>query len=143
MLKKLLVSLQVTAIVLSGVAVSVQAQTDLPPHVAGKVVAVTHEKVKVNETWHDQIKVKVESCTKNGALEEVHYTPASVSDRTALGHLLQQEYHHASTANMPKQKMINGFGLFWVDSTNRVTRTGLLGHNVDCRNVPALLGEFK
>lgn len=142
MTHKILTGLMAFTLAVSGVAV---AQQPLPKHVAGKVVAVSHEKVKVGEQWLDQVKVKVDSCKARGTLEEVVYAPARISDLTALGHLAEQDVQHARTANIetpPQSASINGFGLFWVDDNNRVLRTGLLGHNVDCRLVPQLLQQF-
>ncbi|MGE0201633.1 MAG: hypothetical protein AB7P76_11770 [Candidatus Melainabacteria bacterium] len=133
-----------TALLLAGGVAT--AQQTLPPHVAGKVVAVSHEKVKVNEAWLDQIKVKVDSCRQPGKIEEVIYSPARVSDTTALGHLFDADLQHAWAVMMdkaPPQRQINGIGVFWVDANNHVQRTGLLGNDVDCSRVPALLGQFQ
>src|SRR5690349_16151693 len=63
--------------------------------VAGKVVAVSHEKVNVNNAWLDKVTVTVDSCAARGTLKTVHYLPATVSDRTALGHLFQNDLTHA------------------------------------------------
>lgn len=114
----------------------------LPPHVAGKIVSVSHEKVMVNNQSQDQITVTVESCQVPGQLKSVVYSPATVSDRTALGALYDETLTSARTANMAKQQMVNGFGLFWVDANNRVTRTGILGAKMDCSVVPSLLKQF-
>lgn len=114
----------------------------LPPHVAGKVVNVSHEKVKINNKWLDKVEVTVQSCTKQGALDTVHYSPATVTDLAALGHLFDQNIHSARTYNNFKQKQINGYGVFWVDANKRVTRTGILGAGVGCAQVPDFLKQF-
>lgn len=139
---KKIVTLSLALLAVASASASL-AQNQLPKHVAGKVVAVSHEKVNVNNQWLDQIKVKVASCANKNMLEEVVYSPATVSDRTALGHLFEEDLTHARTANLEAQQQINGHGLFWVDANNHVLRTGLLGHNVDCRNVPQLLQLFQ
>src|ERR1044072_1883608 len=115
-----------------------------PATVAGKVVAVSHEKVNVNNQWLDKISVTVDRCDARGTLKTVHYLPATVSDRTALGHLFQQDLDSARTANMERQQQQpNGFGVFWVDAQGRVTRTGLLGHQAGCNDVSRALSQFK
>jgi hypothetical protein len=113
-----------------------------PNVVSGKVVAVSHEKTTVNNVVLDKITVTVESCEQRGALKTVHYSPATVSDRTVLGHLFQQNAASAITPNMPAQQQFNGYGLFWVDATQRVLRTGILGHGQSCPNVPGFLSQF-
>ncbi len=118
------------------------AQQQLPPHVAGKVANVSHEKVKVGESWLDKISVTVESCQTPGQLKTVHYTPGTDSDRTALGHLFEEDVQSARTANMVKQKLPNGFAVFWIDQANKVLRTGILGSKMDCRVVPSILQQF-
>jgi hypothetical protein len=126
-------------------AMAVPALAQQPPApVAGKVVAVAHEKVNVNNQWLDKISVTVDNCQARGTLQTVHYLPATVSDRTALGHLYEQDLHSARTANMERQQQQpNGFGVFWVDAQGRVLRTGLLGHQVGCGDVPRALSQFK
>jgi len=120
------------------------AQQPLPKHVAGKVVAVSQEKVQTAPNqWADQIKVKVDSCQQRGKIEEVVYSPATISDRTALGHLFEENYTSAWTPLMEAQQTIGGYGLFWVDDANKVLRTGFLGSNVDCKAVPTLLQQVK
>lgn len=120
----------------------VQAQQP-PAHVAGKIVAVAHEKVNVNNQWLDKISVTVDSCDARGTLKTVQYFPATVSDRTALGHLFEQNLHSARTANMERQQQQpNGFGIFWVNAQNQVLRTGLLGHQVGCGDVSQALKQF-
>jgi hypothetical protein len=112
-------------------------------HVAGKIVAVAHEKVNVNNQWLDKISVTVDSCDARGTLKTVQYFPATVSDRTALGHLFEQNLHSARTANMERQQQQpNGFGVFWVNAQNQVLRTGLLGHQVGCNDVNQALKQF-
>jgi len=115
-----------------------------PKTVAGKVVAVSHEKVQVNNQWLDQIKVKVESCAKQGALEEVVYSSATVSDRAVLGQLFDGTFHQARAMTMDApQRQVNGYGLFWVDAANKVQRTGVLGADMDCAQVPKLIQQFQ
>jgi hypothetical protein len=114
-----------------------------PSVVAGKVVAVSHEKTNVNNQWLDKVSVTVDSCSARGTLKTVHYAPASISDRTALGHLFEQDLNSARTANMERQQQPNGFGIFWVDAEGRVLRTGLLGHQVGCNDINHALSQFK
>ncbi len=114
----------------------------LPRHIAGKVASVSHQKVKVGQSWLDKISVTVDSCMTPGKLETVHYTPSIDSDRTALGHLFNEDVQSARTANMVKQKLPNGFGVFWVDQANKVLRTGILGSKMDCGIVPSILQQF-
>ena len=124
--------------------VSIAYAQQPPKTVAGKVVAVSHEKVQVNTQWLDQIKVKVESCAASGTLEEVVYSPATVSDRTALGHLFDEDLNQARQMVMlTPQRQINGYGLFWVDANNKVLRTGVLGYDIDCGVVPKLVQQFQ
>lgn len=118
------------------------AQPNNKKVVAGKVVAVSHEKVTVNTTVLDKITVTVDSCDARGTLKTVHYSPATVSDRTALGHLFDQNETSGRTPNMEAQQQANGFGLFWVDDSNRVLRTGIMGHNVDCKNISGFVSQF-
>lgn len=125
-------------------AVSMPAFAQKPPaYVAGKVVAVAHEKVNVNNQWLDKISVTIDSCDARGTLKTVQYFPATVSDRTALGHLFEQDLQSARTPNMERQQQQpNGFGVFWVDAQNHVLRTGLLGHQVGCADVSKALSQF-
>lgn len=119
------------------------AQATGKKYVAGRIVNVSQEKVTVNTAVLDKITVSVESCdARGGALKSVFYAPATVSDRTALGHLFDQDIQSARTPNMETQHQPNGFGIFWVDDTGRVLRTGILGANVDCNLVPALVNQF-
>lgn len=111
--------------------------------VAGKVVAVSEEKITANGKTFDQVTVSVEACDANGALKTVIYSPITISDRSALGHLFDQNLHSDRTANMPKQHQTNGFGMFWVDDKSIVHRTGILGSQVDCAMVPQLGSQFK
>jgi len=114
-----------------------------PAHVAGKVVAVSHEKVNVNNQWLDKISVTVDSCDARGTLKTVQYFPATVSDRTALGHLFEQDLQSARTPNMERQQQQpNGFGVFWVDAQNHVLRTALLGSQVGCADVSKAISQF-
>ena len=126
----------------AALAVASLAGSALAAQVAGKVVAVSHEKVQVGTAWHDKISVTVDSCDAPGTLVTVTYAPATVSDRTALGHLFDQDLTSARTANMKAQNMPNGYGIFWVDATNKVLRTGLLGSPADCSHVPQLVKQF-
>lgn len=143
-MKNALSALLLAGVLASGYALAQQ----LPPHVAGKIVAVSHEKVKVNEHWQDQVKVKVDSCIKPNTIEEVEYSPGLISDRSQLGHLLEANLWHAHHVIMNKpepQRQMNGFGIFWIDpnNNNRVQRSGFLGNNVDCGAVPALINQFQ
>ena len=117
-------------------------QQQLPRHVAGKIVNVSHEKVQVNQKWLDKMSVTVESCQEPGTLKTVHYTPGFDSDRSALGHLFDQDIQSAYTPDMPKQQLPNGYGVFWTNEDNKVLRTGLLGSKLDCRAVPSMLQQF-
>lgn len=110
--------------------------------VAGKLVNVGHEKVNVNNVWLDKITVTVDSCDARGTLKTVHYSPATVSDRTLLGHLFSANVHSANSMSMEAQQQASGYGIFWVDQNQRVLRTGILGHNVECKNVPGLVSQF-
>lgn len=121
---------------------SAMAQNTPPKTVAGKVVKVTHHKVKVDTQWLDQVDVTVDSCAAPGQLVTVSYSPASISDRAALGHLFEEDLQSARTPDMKAQQLPNGYGLFWVDAANRVQRTGLLGSKLDCAAVPALIQQF-
>jgi hypothetical protein len=110
--------------------------------VSGKVVSVSHQKVTVNNVVLDKVEVTVDSCAPNTGLVTVNYSPATVSEVTALGHLFDQKIMSARTPNMPQQAMINGYGVFWTDDTNRVLRTGILGHGVDCAKAAELVKQF-
>jgi hypothetical protein len=134
----------ISALALIALAITLPANAQQPPsHVAGKIVAVAHEKVNVNNQWLDKISVTVDSCDARGTLKAVQYFPATVSDRTALGHLFDQDLHSARTANMERQQQQpNGFGVFWVNAQNQVLRTGLLGHQVGCNDVSRALSQF-
>lgn len=134
------VGLLSVAVVASALLIQGSAWADI---VAGKVAAVEHEKIQVNNAWLDKVSVTVESCKQPGALEVVEYSPASIGDQTALGHLFDHDIHHARTPNMRQQQMPNGYGIFWVDANKKVQRTGLLGHQVDCSHVQALVDQFK
>jgi hypothetical protein len=135
-----IISLMVLGMVSMG---SLKAQpVAMPKYVAGKIVSVSHEKVTVNNIVLDKITVGVDNCSARGSIVTVNYLPATVSDRTALGHLFEQNILSARTANMEKQQRPNGFGLFWVDENNRVLRTGILGEMVDCNMVPQLARQF-
>ncbi len=142
-MKRFLTMAMPLLLALSVVLPSVAQQA--PSAVAGKVVAVSHEKVNVNNQWLDKISVTVDSCDARGTLKTAYYLPATISDRTALGHLLQQDLDSARTANMEhqQQQQPNGFGIFWVDPQGRITRTGLLGHQVGCNDVSRALSQFK
>jgi hypothetical protein len=144
---------KLTAIALSALAMAsfsaltllpsvAQAQATPPIIVSGKVVNVGHEKVSVNNVWLDKVTVTVESCEARGALKTVHYSPASISDRTVLGHLFSENIHSADSMSMEAQQQTSGYGIFWVDQNQRVLRTGILGHNVDCKNVQGLVSQF-
>lgn len=138
---------RILSIVLLALSTSVaMAQQPLPKHVAGKVIAVSQEKVQTAPNqWADQIKVKVDSCQQRGKIEEVVYNPATISDRTALGHLFEENHTSAWTPLIEVQQSasIGGYGLFWVDDSNKVLRTGILGSGVDCKAVPTLLQQVK
>ena len=136
---------QTMAVALLALTITPLAFAQQPPKtVGGKVVAVSHEKVQVNTQWLDQIRVKVESCAARGTLEEVVYSPATVSDRTALGHLFNEDLNQARAMTMDTpQRQINGYGLFWVDAANKVLRTGVLGSDIDCGQVPRLIQQFQ
>ena len=113
--------------------------------VGGKIVALTHQQVNVNNTWQDKISVLVANCATPGQLTEVFYSPGRLSDRAALGHLFEEDVNAARAVVMngaPPQRQINGYGLFWVDDNNNVRRTGILGHDVDCGTIPTLVQQF-
>ncbi len=111
-------------------------------NVAGKIVSVSHEKVNVNNVWLDKISVTVDSCDAPGTLVTVQYSPATTSDRAALGHLFDQNITSARTADLKAQQMPNGYGVFWVDANNRVLRTGLLGSPLNCSHVQKIIQQF-
>ncbi|MBK8189294.1 MAG: hypothetical protein IPK79_02480 [Vampirovibrionales bacterium] len=113
-----------------------------PKTVAGKVVKVAHQKVKVGAQWLDQISVTVDACATPAQQATVVYSPATVSDRTALGHLFEENLQSALSPDMKQQQMPNGYALFWVDANNIVQRTGILGSKVDCNAVPSLIQQF-
>ena len=133
------------SLVLLAMAVPPVLAQQPPVYEAGKGVAVAHEKVNVNNRWLDKISVTVDSCQSRGVLKTVYYLPATVSDRTALGHLFEQDLQSARTANMEHQPQQhpNGFGVFWTDAQGRILRTGLLGHQAGCADVPHVLSQFK
>ncbi len=111
--------------------------------VAGKIAAVRHEKITVNKQVLDKVTVVVDDCLKPGQLTEVFYNPATISDLTVLGHLFDETVQSARTANMPKQQMFNGHGLFFVDDKGIVQRAGLLGNPVSCAQISQLVQQFR
>src|SRR5690348_3233811 len=122
-LKTLCTSLIVTLVGIDLCQLAAFSQSTTPPkkYVAGKIVNVSHEKITVppNNVVLDKITVSVDSCdARGGPLKTVIYAPATVSDRTALGHLFDQDLQSARTANMERQNQPNGFGVFWVDESN-------------------------
>ncbi len=123
-------------------SVAIAQQQQLPRHVAGKIVNVSHEKVKVGNAWQDKVGVTVDSCAAPGKLETVWYAPGTDSSRTALGHLFDEGIMSAHTPDMKQQQMSNGYGVFWVDGNNTIQRTGILGARLDCGTVPAILQQF-
>lgn len=131
------------AAVLVAAASTSLAFAEFPKHVAGKIVNVTHEHVKVNTAWLDQVTVTVDACVPPNQLVTVKYAPGTISDLDALGHLFDEDIHSAKTHADYKNQAPNGFGIFWLDQNDFVTRTGLLGYKMDCANVPDMLNQFK
>ena len=134
-MKKFLVSLMLLA--------SIMSLSAYAGEVAGKIAAVRHEKVTVNKQVLDKVTVVVDDCLKPGQLTEVYYNPATISDLTVLGHLFDETTQSARTANMPKQQMFNGHGLFFVDEQGTVQRAGLLGHPISCNQISQLVQQFR
>lgn len=142
LLPTLFAALLLATVMLPVHAQQTQQSKQPPKHVAGKIVAVSHEKVNINNTWPDKVSVMVDNCDAPGTLKTVYYSPATVSDMAALGHLFDENIHSAETAIVPMQSNANGFGLFWLDANDNVLRTGILGDKMDCAAAKALLNQF-
>ncbi len=112
--------------------------------IGGKVVNVSHEKITLpNKTVADKVSVTIDPCDAPGTLKTLTYNPSTVSDRHTLGFLYEANLNQARSPFMTKpQPQVNGFGLFWVDANNHISRSGFLGHNVGCGQVNQLTGQF-
>ncbi|MBY0405364.1 MAG: hypothetical protein K2X66_15800 [Cyanobacteria bacterium] len=83
--------------------------------VAGKIVAVSHEKVTVNNVVMDKSMVTVDNCDARGTLTTVNFTPSTISDRSILGHLFGKTILSAKATNLEKLQQPNGFCVFgWI-----------------------------
>lgn len=123
------------AVVLGSMAVSLVATPAAnAKEVMGKVLAVYHEKVTVNQQVLDKVSVTVRSCLGNPPLETVHYSPGIVSETNDLGHLYRQLLNSARTNEVKNQYMtlIGGHASFDVDDTNKVLKTTIWGYNWEC-----------
>lgn len=100
--------------------------------VAGKVVAVSHQKVTAGSQTLDKVSVTVEPCNARGTQKTMAFAPSGVHDRNALGQLFMESYQHAVMPNMEAQQISNGYGVFWVDANGTIQRSGWLGAHENC-----------
>ncbi len=131
------------AVMLAACCTVATAQAEITP-IGGKIVNVSHEKITLaNKTVADKVSVTIDPCTTPGQLKTLTYNPSTVSDRHTLGFLYEANLNQARSPFMTKpQPQVNGFGLFWVDTNNHISRSGFLGHNVGCGQIGSLSGQF-
>lgn len=101
----------------------------------GKVLAVYHEPVNVNNTWLDKVSVTLAPCSAPNTLATAWYSPASLSDDTQLGFLYRNLVNAARSVVMKNQFMnsVNGHVTLMVDDTDKhITKTTFWGYNWEC-----------
>lgn len=114
-------------------ALAVSAPT-MAKEVSGKVVAVYHEKVTVNNKVLDKISSTVRSCEPGNPFVTVNYSPGALSDDNAYGYI----YNHllnAARAAVTKSQYINsvsGHVTFTTNDSNTVSKTKFWGYNWEC-----------
>lgn len=125
------------AVGISGSLYTLQAEAR---ELMGKVMAVYHEPVTVNNKVMDKVSVTVAACG-NEKLETVSYSPGYVSDDNSLGYL----YNHLAVAartTSQKNQYMNSVGghvtLALNDTSNVIQKTTFWAYNWECgRNLDA------
>lgn len=111
--------------------------------VTGKVVAVYHESVQVNQKWLDKVSVTIDTCAPNqvpgGQFATFSYSPGAVADDNALGFLFRDHANAARQTISKNQYMtvVGGHVTLAVNDQNKqIQKTTFWGHNWECgRNV--------
>ena len=118
---------------LSMPGVSAQAR-----EISGKVLAVFHESVSVNNRWLDKISVTINSCNPAGQWETVSYSPGVLSNENSLGFLYGEMAGaaHSVVMKTPYLNSVSGYVTLAVNDQNVVQKTTFWGYNWECgRNV--------
>jgi hypothetical protein len=101
--------------------------------VTGKVTAVYHEPVVVNNKTLDKVSVSVNNCA-TGQWETFAYSPGAVSDDNSLGFLFNDLANAARSMATKNQYMnsVSGHVTLAVNEQNMVQRTTFWGYNWEC-----------
>ena len=102
--------------------------------ITGKVMAVYHEKVNVNNNWLDKVSVTISNCNPAGQLETFAYSPGSLSDNNSLGSLYGQLVGsaHAMTMKTPFMSSVSGHVTLSANEHNTIQKTTFWGYNWEC-----------
>ncbi len=102
----------------------------------GKVVAIFHEPVVLQQKTYDKVSVTVHDCKTNQFVTG-HYSPGHVSDSNAPGSLFRNT-GNAARANTTKNQymqLVNGHATLTLNDTSKeITKTTLWGYNWECGN---------
>ena len=122
------------------IALIVPSTLTLANEYTGKVVAVFHEPVKLNDNkWYDKVSVTIDRCDMPGQFMTGHYTPSATSDAQVQGFLfrdtLQAARHHITKSQYIN--LVNGHVSLKLDETNQINKilkTTFWGYNWECGN---------
>jgi hypothetical protein len=108
--------------------------------VTGKVLAVYHEPITLNNKVFDKVSVTVHACSPSPTqLVTASYAPGSVSDDNSLGYLFNHQAIAARSSSSRNQFMNSVSGhitLLINDQTQLIEKTTFWGYNWECgRNI--------
>ena len=101
----------------------------------GKVLAVYHEPVNVNNVWMDKVSLTLAPCSAPNTLATAWYNPGTLSEENHLSFLYRNLANAARSVVMKNQYMnsVNGHVTVVVDDTDKhITKTTFWGYNWEC-----------
>ncbi len=113
-----------------------QITSSFAGEVTGKVVAVFHEKVQLqNKKWADKVSVTIADCNANNRFITTHYSPGHVSDDNTLAFNMRHLTTAARSTEQRNQYMdvVNGHATIQFDDQSKtIQKTTLWGYNWAC-----------
>ncbi len=113
-----------------------QMTSSFAGEVTGKVVAVFHEKVQLqNKKWADKVSVTVADCNANNRFVTTHYNAGHVSEDNALAFNMRHLSTAARSTEQRNQYMnvVNGHATIKFDDKSKaIQKTTIWGYNWAC-----------
>ena len=128
------IQLKLLSLLISIIAVLTIVLPAISAEYTGKVIAVFHEPVKIQEKWHDKVSLTLDRCDAPGQFITVHYTPSWTSDDNVQGFLFRDNLM-AARQHVSKSQyltLVNGHVTAKIDENRRIQKTTFWGYNWEC-----------